>query len=110
MSASSSAGFTHKPLGSYCIRQIQSAKIQRKRYRFLPDSKSYRHKRQRRTDEAAKEVLSLNEASKTIVDLGNKINNLLQEDWQREWESEPNLNNKLKRVLPKLNENHTPKV
>ena len=31
------------------------------------------------------------------------------EEWQREWESEPNLNNKLKRVLPKLNENHTPK-
>ena len=27
----------------------------------------------------------------------------------REWESAPNLNNKLKRVLPKLNENHTPK-
>ena len=48
---------------------------------------------------------------KTIVasDLGNKINDLLQEEWQREWESEPNLNNKLKRVLPKLNENHTPK-
>ena len=42
-------------------------------------------------------------------DLGNKINDLLQEEWQREWESEPNLNNKLKRVLPKLNENHTPK-
>ena len=62
-------------------------------------------------DEAAKEALSLNEASKTIVasDLGNKINDLLQEEWQREWESEPNLNNKLKRVLPKLNENHTPK-
>ena len=57
------------------------------------------------------EALSLNEASKTIValDLGNKINNLLQEEWQREWESEPNMNNKLKRVLPKLNENHTPK-
>ena len=35
-------------------------------------------------DEAAKEALSLNEASKTIValDLGNKINNLLQEEWQ----------------------------
>ena len=62
-------------------------------------------------NEAAKEALSLNEASKTIValDLGNKINNLLQEEWQREWESEPNMNNKLKRVLPKLNENHTPK-
>ena len=62
-------------------------------------------------DEAAKETLSLNEASKTIVasDLGNKINDLLQEEWQREWESEPNLNNKLKRVLPKLNESHTPK-
>ena len=62
-------------------------------------------------DEAAKEALSLNEASKTIValDLGNKINNLLQEEGQREWESEPNMNNKLKRVLPKLNENHTPK-
>ena len=62
-------------------------------------------------DEAAKEALSLNEASKTIVasDLGNKINDLLQEEWQREWESEPNLNNKLKRVLPKLNKNHTPK-
>ena len=42
-------------------------------------------------------------------DLGNKINNLLQEEWQRAWESEPNINNKLKRVLPKLNENHTPK-
>ena len=43
-------------------------------------------------DEAAKEALSLNEASKTIVasDLGNKINDLLQEEWQREWESEPN--------------------
>ena len=62
-------------------------------------------------DEAAKEALLLNEALKTIValDLGNKINNLLQEVWQREWESEPNMNNKLKRVLPKLNENHTPK-
>ena len=62
-------------------------------------------------DEAAKEALSLNEPSKTIVasDLGNKINNLLHEEWQREWESEPNVNNKLKRVLPKLNENHTPK-
>ena len=61
--------------------------------------------------EAAKEALSLNEASKMMValDLGNKINDLLQEEWQREWESEPNLNNKLKRVLPKLNENHTPK-
>ena len=35
-------------------------------------------------DEAAKEALSLNEESKTIVasDLGNKINNLLQEEWQ----------------------------
>ena len=34
-------------------------------------------------DEAAKEALLLNEASKTIVasDLGNKINNLLQEEW-----------------------------
>ena len=62
-------------------------------------------------DEAAKEALSLNEASKTIVasDLGNKINNLLQEEWQREWESGSNMNNKLKRVLPKLKENHTPK-
>ena len=52
-----------------------------------------------------------NSLPKTIValDLGNKINNLLQEEWQREWESEPNMNNKLKRVLPKLNENHTPK-
>ena len=62
-------------------------------------------------DEAAKEALSLNKASKTIVasDLGNKINNLLQEEWQKEWESESNMNNKLKRILPKLNENHTPK-
>ena len=62
-------------------------------------------------DEAAKEALLLNDASKTIVasDLGNKINNLFQKEWQREWESEPNMNNKLKRVLPKLNENHTPK-
>ena len=62
-------------------------------------------------DEAAKEALSLNEASKTIVasDLGNKINNLLQEEWQNEWESESNMNNKLERILPKLNENHTPK-
>ena len=53
-------------------------------------------------DEAAKEALSLNEASKTIVasDLGNKLNNLLQEEWQREWESESNMNNKLKRILP----------
>ena len=61
---------------------------------------------------AAKEALSLNEASKTIVasDLGNKINNLLQEEWQQEWESESNMNNKLKRVLPKLSENHTPKA
>ena len=42
-------------------------------------------------------------------DLGNKINKLLQEEWQREWELEPNVNNKLKRVLPKLNENYTPK-
>ena len=42
-------------------------------------------------------------------DLGNMINNLLQEEWQREWKSESNMNNKLKRVLPKLNENHTPK-
>ena len=42
-------------------------------------------------------------------DLGNKINNLLQEEWQKEWESESNMNNKLKRILPKLNENHTPK-
>ena len=59
----------------------------------------------------AKEALLLNEASKTIValDLGNKVNNLMLEEWQREWESEPNMNNKLKRVLPKLNENHTPK-
>ena len=49
-------------------------------------------------DEAAKEALSLNMASKTIVasDLGSKINNLLHEEWQREWESEPNMNNKLK--------------
>ena len=40
-------------------------------------------------DEAAEEALSLNEASKMIVasDLGNKINNLLQGEWQREWES-----------------------
>ena len=55
-------------------------------------------------DEAAKEALSLNEASKRIVasDLGSKINNLLQEEWQREWESESNMTNKLKRVLPKL--------
>ena len=36
-------------------------------------------------------------------------NNLLQEEWQQEWESESNVNNKLKRILPKLNENHTPK-
>ena len=43
------------------------------------------------------------------LDLGNKINNLLQEEWQKEWESESNMNNKLKRILPKLNENHTPK-
>ena len=42
-------------------------------------------------------------------DLGNKINNLLQEEWQKKWESESNMNNKLKRILPKLNENHTPK-
>ena len=51
------------------------------------DSKSYRDKRQREADEAAKEALLLNEASKTIVasDLGNKINDLLQEEWQREW-------------------------
>ena len=42
-------------------------------------------------------------------DLGNKINNLLQEEWQREWDLESNMNNKLNRVLPKLNENHTPK-
>ena len=41
-------------------------------------------------------------------DLGNKINNLLQEEWQKEWESESNMNNKLKRILPKLNESHTP--
>ena len=62
-------------------------------------------------DEAVKEALLLNEASKTIVasDFGNKINNLLQEEWQQEWESESNMNNKFKRVLPKLNENHTPK-
>ena len=64
-------------------------------------------------DEAAKEALLLNEASETVValDLGNKINNLLQEEWQKEWEkkSESNMNNKLKRILPKLNENHTPK-
>ena len=43
------------------------------------------------------------------LDFGNKINNLLQEEWQREWASESNMNSKLKRVLPKLNENHTPK-
>ena len=30
-------------------------------------------------------------------------------EWQREWESESNMNNKLKRILPKINENHTPK-
>ena len=62
-------------------------------------------------DEAAKEALSLNEASKTIVasNWGNKVNNLLQEEWQKEWESESNINNKLKRILPRLNENHTPK-
>ena len=42
-------------------------------------------------------------------DLGSKINNLFREEWQQEWESESNMNNKLKRVLPKLNENHTPK-
>ena len=42
------------------------------------------------------------------LDLGNKINNLLQEEWQQEWESESNINNKLKRVLPTLNKNHTP--
>ena len=55
-------------------------------------------------DEAAKEALLLNEASKTIVasDLGSKIDKLLQEEWQQEWESESNVNNKLKRVLPKL--------
>ena len=62
-------------------------------------------------DKAAKVPLSLNEASKTIVasDLGNKINNLLQEEWQLDQESESNIKNKLKRILPKLNENHTPK-
>ena len=40
-------------------------------------------------DKAAKEALSMNEASNTIVasDLGNKISNLLQEEWQQEWES-----------------------
>ena len=31
------------------LREIQSAEIQRKRYNFLLDSKSYRHKRQRRS-------------------------------------------------------------
>ena len=62
-------------------------------------------------DQAAKEALLLNEAAKTIVvsDLGNKINNLLQEEWQQEWESVSDMNNKLKIILPKLNENHTPK-
>ena len=34
---------------------------------------------------------------------------MLQEEWQQEWDSERNVNNKLKRVLPNLNENHTPK-
>ena len=42
-------------------------------------------------------------------DLGNRTNNLLHEEWQREFESESNMNNKLKRVLPKLSEIHTPK-
>ena len=77
------------------------------------DSKSYIGiKGNEEADEAAKEALLLNEASKTIVasDLGNKINDLLQEEWQREWESEPNLNNKLKRVLPKSNETKPQKV
>ena len=51
------------------------------------------------------------EAPKLVVasDLGNTINNLLHEEWQGEWESESNVNNKLIRVLSKVNENHTPK-
>ena len=62
-------------------------------------------------DEAAKTALSACDAPKQIVasDLANKINSMLQEEWQQEWDSERNVNNKLKRVLPNLNENHTPK-
>ena len=65
----------------------------------------------KKADKTAKEALSLNETSKTIAasDFGNKISNLLQEECQREWESESNMNNKLKRVFPELNENHIPK-
>ena len=37
------------PTNPWVVREIQSAEIQRKRYRFLLDSKSYRHKRQRRS-------------------------------------------------------------
>ena len=94
------------------LEHLYRDEIQRKRYHFLLDSKSYRRKKAtKKLTRLQKKLCPLNEASKTIValDLGNKINNLLQEEWQREWESEPNMNNKLKRVLPKLNENHTPK-
>ena len=43
-------------------------------------------------------------------DLGNKINNLLHEEWQREWESEPNMNNKLiKKSITKIERKPYPK-
>ena len=66
------------------------------------------------SDGAAKEALSLNQASKTILAYWLRIweirlsdISLLQEEWQRKKESESDMNNKLKRVFPKLNENHT---
>ena len=111
MSSGFSAGITPNPWVVRVLEKYNQLKSRSKDIVFCWIPSHIGIKGNEEADEAAKEALSLNEASKTIVasDLGNKINDLLQEEWQREWESEPNLNNNLKSVLPKLNENHTPK-